>query len=217
MWFNLHIRSRVHFALSLIDLDFCGRKMENSDINDAGLIRIERAFYEHKQLRKDFDYQRPKKPNTAKEWARQFRLKKFIGRSVPIFEWLFRYNWKTDFIKDCISGITVAVMHIPQGMAYAILGNVPPIVGIYMAFFPVLIYLIFGTSRHNSMGTFSVACLMTGKAVLEHSNPLYLDTSLNVTVLNPAEIDGYTPIQVATSVTFIVALFQVKLNYFFLY
>lgn len=39
-------------------------------------------------------------------------------------------------------------------MAYAILGNVPPIVGIYMAFFPVLIYLIFGTSRHNSMGDY---------------------------------------------------------------
>lgn len=58
---------------------------------------------------------------------------------------------------------------------------------------------------------------MTGKAVLEHSNPLYFDTSHNVTVLNPAEIDGYTPIQVATSVTFIVALFQVKLNYFLPY
>lgn len=37
-------------------------------------------------------------------------------------------------------------------MAYAILGNVPPIVGIYMAFFPVLVYFILGTSRHNSMG-----------------------------------------------------------------
>lgn len=37
-------------------------------------------------------------------------------------------------------------------MAYAILGNVPPIIGIYMAFFPVLVYLFLGTSRHNSMG-----------------------------------------------------------------
>lgn len=42
------------------------------------------------------------------------------------------------------------------GMAYAILGNVPPIVGIYMAFFPVLVYAIFGTSRHNSMGEFEI-------------------------------------------------------------
>lgn len=38
------------------------------------------------------------------------------------------------------------------GMAYAILGNVPPIIGIYMAFFPVLVYFFLGTSRHNSMG-----------------------------------------------------------------
>jgi solute carrier family 26 protein len=37
-------------------------------------------------------------------------------------------------------------------MGYALLGNVPPIVGIYMAFFPVLVYVFLGTSHHISLG-----------------------------------------------------------------
>lgn len=41
-----------------------------------------------------------------------------------------------------------------SGMAYALLGNVPAVVGIYMAFFPVLIYTFLGSSRHNSMGNY---------------------------------------------------------------
>jgi len=40
-------------------------------------------------------------------------------------------------------------------MAYGMLGNVPPIVGIYMAFFPVIPYFFLGTSRHNSIGAIS--------------------------------------------------------------
>lgn len=41
-------------------------------------------------------------------------------------------------------------------MAYGLLGGVPPISGIYMAFFPVLVYFLFGTSRHVSMGRFKL-------------------------------------------------------------
>lgn len=48
--------------------------------------------------------------------------------------------------------IGIINLSLNPGLAYAILGNVPPIVGIYMAFFPVLVYLFLGTSRHNSMG-----------------------------------------------------------------
>lgn len=70
----------------------------------------------------------------------------------PSINWLRNYNWKESIMSDIISGLTVAVMHIPQGMAYALLGNVPPVVGIYMAFFPVLVYFFFGTSKHVSMG-----------------------------------------------------------------
>jgi solute carrier family 26 protein len=45
------------------------------------------------------------------------------------------------------------------GMAYALLGAVPPIVGIYMAFFPIIAYSVLGTSRHNSMGKFHITFL----------------------------------------------------------
>lgn len=75
-----------------------------------------------------------------------------IASIVPAVKWLSQYNWRENILPDVISGLTVAIMHIPQGMAYALLGNLPPVVGIYMAFFPVFIYFLFGTSRHVSIG-----------------------------------------------------------------
>lgn len=64
---------------------------------------------------------------------------------------MFSYK-REDLLGDVISGSTVAIIHIVQGMGYALLANVSPVCGIYMAFFPVLFYVVFGTSRHNSMG-----------------------------------------------------------------
>lgn len=75
-----------------------------------------------------------------------------IASTVPAVKWLSKYNWRENILSDIISGLTVAIMHIPQGMAYALLGNLPPVVGIYMAFFPVFIYFLFGTSKHVSIG-----------------------------------------------------------------
>jgi solute carrier family 26 protein len=95
---------------------------------------------------------------TVKESFRSIHCKTCIQNVIPVSYWLRKYKWKNDFVYDVISGLTVAVMHIPQGMAYALLGNLSPVVGIYMAFFPVLVYVIFGTSRHVSMGKNSVKC-----------------------------------------------------------
>lgn len=67
------------------------------------------------------------------------------------------------------AGLTVAVLQIPQGMAYGILAGVAANVGLYMAFFHSLVYAVFGTSRHISMGTFAVTSLMTAKIVATYS------------------------------------------------
>lgn len=76
-----------------------------------------------------------------------------ITSFIPIIEWLPRYKWKECLTDDIIGGFTVGVMNVPQGIAYAVLAKVPPIVGLYTSFFAPLFYMLFGTSRHNSIGT----------------------------------------------------------------
>ena len=50
-------------------------------------------------------------------------------------------------------------------MAYAILAGVDPVVGIYTAFFPVLVYVLMGTMPQVSMGTFAVVSILASKEI----------------------------------------------------
>ncbi|KAK9754976.1 Sulfate permease family [Popillia japonica] len=180
-------------------------------IENGRQIKIERPLYEQEQLHYELEYCKSKKPLIKKLLSNceDNSPKKLLYKTIPALEWLSHYKWKEYLTADLISGFTVAIMHIPQGMAYGMLGNVPPITGIYMAFFPVLIYFLFGTSKHNSLGTFAVVCLMTGKVVLEHSHPSFFDGKrVNHTeILNSGET-FYTPMDVATTVCFMVAIMQ---------
>ncbi|XP_039297762.1 solute carrier family 26 member 10 isoform X1 [Nilaparvata lugens] len=136
---------------------------------------------------------------------------KMVKSMIPAIDWLSRYSFKQDLPKDIIAGLTVGIMNIPQGMAYAILGNVPPVVGLYMAFFPTIIYAFLGTSRHISMGSFAVICLMAGKTVSTYSSTYSLaNIPVNSTLPYAAEQSGtsYSPIEVAMAVTFMVGIFQ---------
>ena len=75
---------------------------------------------------------------------------------VPILHWLPRYQWRDHGPSDIIAGLTVAIMHIPQGMAYAMLAGVDPVTGIYTGMWPVLVYVVLGNMPHVSMGTFAI-------------------------------------------------------------
>ncbi|GFR16150.1 sulfate transporter [Trichonephila clavata] len=88
----------------------------------------------------------------------------FITSLIPILSWLPKY--KREFlIPDLIAGFTISILHIPQGMAYGVLAAVKAENGLYVSFFPVLIYFLLGTSRHISVGTFAVISLMLSSAV----------------------------------------------------
>ncbi|KAM7527215.1 hypothetical protein LguiB_030625 [Lonicera macranthoides] len=104
---------------------------------------------------------------------------------LPIFEWGSRYRW--EYLKsDLISGITIASLAIPQGISYAKLANLPPILGLYSSFVPPLIYAMMGSSRDLAVGTVAVASLLTasmlGSEVNATENPkLYLHLAFTAT------------------------------------
>ncbi|KAE8692068.1 Sulfate transporter 3.1 [Hibiscus syriacus] len=104
---------------------------------------------------------------------------------MPILEWGPRYSF--EFLKsDLMSGITIASLAIPQGISYAKLANLPPILGLYSSFIPPLIYAMMGSSRDLAVGTVAVASLlmgsMLGNGVNAAENPtLYLHLAFTAT------------------------------------
>ncbi len=93
-----------------------------------------------------------------------------LSRYVPILEWLPRYNKK--YLKtDLLAGLTVAVMLIPQGMAYGLLAGLPPIYGLYAGVVPLLLYTFFGTSRQLSVGPVAIVSLLVLTGVSHFAEP----------------------------------------------
>lgn len=82
----------------------------------------------------------------------------------PILDWLPNYN-KSYLKGDLNAGLTVGIMLIPQGMAYAMLAGLPPIYGLYAAIVPQLVYAIFGTSRQLGVGPVAMDSLLVAVTV----------------------------------------------------
>lgn len=87
-----------------------------------------------------------------------------LARVVPLVGWLRGYRRAT-LRHDVIAGLTVAVMLVPQSMAYASLAGMPPVTGLYSAVVPLVVYALWGTSGSLAVGPVAITALMTSAAL----------------------------------------------------
>jgi len=81
-----------------------------------------------------------------------------------ITEWIDAYDTAA-LQEDATAGLTVGVMLIPQGMAYAVIAGVPPIYGLYAGLVPLLVYPLFGTSRQLALGPVAIDMLILSAGI----------------------------------------------------
>jgi MFS superfamily sulfate permease-like transporter len=164
----------------------------------------------------------------VKTKCKKFDLKRNFYSLVPLADRLRNYNCKQDLMADLIAGVTVAIMQIPQGIAYALLVGITPNYGLYTSFFPVLIYAFLGTAQHISLGTMAVVDIMLRDIVSKYRiHPQYshhrgnsswndslttdaaTGVQTNTSISTP--VTGLTedPIEILTSLCLLVGLFQI--------
>ncbi len=89
---------------------------------------------------------------------------KSVKEYFPILTWL--PNYKKDYLKgDLSAGLTVGIMLIPQGMAYAMIAGLPPVYGLYASLLPQVVYAVFGTSRQLAVGPVAMDSLLVAAGV----------------------------------------------------
>jgi len=99
-----------------------------------------------------------------------------LARLVPIISWLPNYN-RAWLMPDIIAGLTLWGLVVPEGMAYAGIADLPPQAGLYTLVGALLVYALFGSSRHLSVGpTSATAALIAATVVSMGVRPSDMET-----------------------------------------
>ena len=92
-------------------------------------------------------------------------LSDWKDRFTPYKDWVGELKNPEVLKADAIAGLTVALVLIPQSMAYAQLAGLPAYVGLYASFLPVMVAAIFGSSRQLGTGPVAIVSLMSAAAM----------------------------------------------------
>lgn len=86
-------------------------------------------------------------------------------RLFPFLSWIKEIRNPEVLRADLMAGLTVALVLIPQSMAYAQLAGLPEVFGLYISFLPVVVAALWGSSRQLQTGPVAVVSIMTATAL----------------------------------------------------
>ncbi|HEY9051394.1 MAG TPA: SulP family inorganic anion transporter [Gammaproteobacteria bacterium] len=141
---------------------------------------------------------------TANSKKGSFDHSKYLNKIFPFLTWMPLLKDKNVLRADFIAGLTVALVLIPQSMAYANLAGLPAYFGLYIAFMPVMVAALWGSSKQLATGPVAVVSIMTATTVAG----VVGNTATN----NPELLAQYVPL--AMFLALLVGLFQFALGVF---
>jgi len=128
-----------------------------------------------------------------------------LKQYLPILNWLPGYN-RQALSSDGMAGLIVAIMLVPQGMAYALLAGLPPEVGLYASIVPLILYGLLGSSRALAVGPVAIVSLMVASTIgafAESGSADYIAAALLLALLSGVFLLGMGLLRLGFLVNFL--------------
>ncbi|NXN47636.1 S26A9 protein, partial [Rhinoptilus africanus] len=143
------------------------------------------------------------------------RFKLTLFRLFPILVWLPKYKIKDYVLPDVLGGLSAGTIQVPQGMAFALLANLPPVNGLYSSFFPLVTYFFLGGIHQMVPGTFAVVSIIVGNVCNElapESDFQYFNHTTNETIVNTTALEA-ARLEISATLACLTAIIQLCLGF----
>ncbi|XP_056413999.1 solute carrier family 26 member 9 isoform X2 [Hyla sarda] len=143
------------------------------------------------------------------------KFKALVFGLLPILTWVPKYKLKEYALPDLLGGLSAGTIQVPQGMAFALLANLPPVNGLYSSFFPLVPYFFLGGIPQMVPGTFAVISIIVGNVCMElapESNFQKVNETTNITITD-TEAMNQARLQVSATLACLTAIIQIALGF----
>ncbi|NXA39637.1 S26A9 protein, partial [Eudromia elegans] len=143
------------------------------------------------------------------------RFKLILFSLFPILAWLPKYKIKDYVLPDVLGGLSAGTIQVPQGMAFALLANLPPVNGLYSSFFPLIPYFFLGGIHQMVPGTFAVISIIVGNVCNElapESDFQYFNHSTNEVTVNTTAMEA-ARLEISATLACLTAIIQLCLGF----